>query len=157
MSYKLYMHIPFLPPSNNASYTPIIINGVARQRLSDKAKEFQRNFREYVTNNYFNEISSFSHDEDCVYLLTIVTNFSDLYTKSKTAKYPYKRKDVLWAGKLVQDIFKPMLDNDDLYDFELKMLKGDLQDDSIEVLFESITLDDYLEYVYNKRKNFLRS
>lgn len=136
-----------MPPSNNASYDPVIIKGVARQKLSKVAKDFQRNFKEYLTQNYFDEINNFQHSNECVYKLTIITNFKDLYTTSKTAKHPYKRKDVLWAGKLIQDLFKGLLGNDDLYDFQLNMWKGDLQDDSVEIIFSATTLEEHLKEV----------
>lgn len=124
---KLRLVIPFLPPSINRSYSETIIYVRGRPRpkrqLSREAIKFISRFKEHVSQTYMAELSQFTPEKNAVFKLTIVTQFDNLMTKTKKAKHPYARKDVLWGAKLVQDILSEMLGQDDLYHFELRLIK----------------------------------
>jgi hypothetical protein len=119
----LDIYVPFLPPSNNKAFTTANIKGVYRQVLSEASRKFKRDFKDYVTRKYIDQLLDIELVAGKVLNLYITTYFTDIETKTPTAKYPYKRKDVLWGAKMVQDCVADITGIDDLYHFDLILKK----------------------------------
>lgn len=120
---SLFFEIPFIPPSNNKTY--IIVSDGRRHyhKLSQDAEKFIVRCKDYISLNYFEQLNFFKPPENSIFSMVITTYFIDVKTKGKEAKYPYKRKDVLWGAKLLQDTLCNILNLDDLFHFEMILRK----------------------------------
>lgn len=141
---KLEFYIPFIPPSVNKMYSSVKIKGVMRRILSKEADKFQKDFFDFVSREYFLELSDFNPNPLSVFSFTYITYFPDIKTKTKGAKHPYKRKDARAGSKLAEDALADVLGVDDLYNFDLHIKKrlGEL---AIKIIYEEMSFDDLEE------------
>ena len=121
MSDKLEFTLPGWPPSLNSMY--ITLWEQRKRVLSPEARSFKQKAVSHLTTEFFQQISEFEGDENCIY--TFHASFYGNWFTRPGAKSKYKKRDVFNMGKLLEDVVAEILGIDDSANFRIVLDKVD--------------------------------
>lgn len=104
----IHIHFPWLPPSVNDLYKPVIKNAgfkrIAIQTLSTEGRKFKEEATAYLAKSCQPQMKWFK--PNCSYVLFALFGIPTLLNKGwpKTAKTRYKRVDVSNRVKVLEDV-----------------------------------------------------
>ncbi len=120
---KIELNIPFIPPSINRLYFNNRYTG--GRSLSKEGEIFKRRVKDYIVQNYFELLNQLNPKS--LFSITIIffLPIDDVFTKSfgKTAKSPYKKKDLGNMEKVIIDCLKDFVMDDDCQIFKETLIK----------------------------------